>query len=206
MLKKKISQIMAATMILGVVSGIAPATNANAAEKTTKTSIEQKASNKLDEETMTQLGYAIEEMRIASDILSKGTNLKPQDVRRMRVFASTSIDRVRGLNIDSSNENYGHVQSLEQHYKRIFNVLVSIDNYVLEQLTYAVEEMRIAVNELNAGSKDYERVLTFAATALERIRPLGLDSESQHYNHYNWVVNSYDYVVNKISQTPSPLK
>ncbi|MDQ0151140.1 hypothetical protein ACFO6R_13715 [Eubacterium multiforme] len=206
MLKKKISQIMAATMILGVVSGIAPATNASAAEKTTKTSVEQKASPKLDEETMTQLGYAIEEMRIASDILSKGTNLKPQDVRRMRVFASTSIDRVRGLNIDSSNENYGHVQSLEQHYKRIFNVLVSIDNYVLEQLTYAVEEMRIAVNELNAGSKDYDRVLTFAVTALERIRPLGLDSESQHYNHYNWVVNSYDYVVNKIAQTPAPLK
>ena len=206
MLKKKISQIMAATMILGVVSGIAPATNASAAEKTTKTSVEQKASTKLDEETMTQLGYAIEEMRIASDILSKGTNLKPQDVRRMKVFASTSIDRVRGLNIPSSNENYGHVQSLEQHYKRIFNVLVSIDNYVLEQLTYAVEEMRIAVNELNAGSKDYDRVLTFAVTALERIRPLGLDSESQHYNHYNWVVNSYDYVVNKIAQTPAPLK
>lgn len=206
MLKKSISKIIAATMVLGVMSGIAPSINANAAEAPVKTAVEQKASNKLDEETMTQLGYAIEEMRIASDILSKGTKLKPEDVRRMRIFASTSIDRVRGLNIDPSNENYGHVQSLEQHYTRIFNVLVSIDNYVLEQLTYAVEEMRTAINELDSGSKDYKRILTFAATALERIRPLGLDSESQHYNHYSWVVNSYDYVVNKISQTPSPLK
>lgn len=205
MLKNKVSKILAATMILGVVSGLAPSVTSYASEINKKTSVEQN-SGKLDQETMTQLGYAIEEMRIAVDILSKGHNLKPQDVRRMRAFASTSIDRVRSLNIDQSNENYGHVKSLEENYTRIFNVLVSIDNYVLEQLTYAVEEMRIAVNELDSGSKDYERILTFAATALERIRPLGLDSESQHYEHYNWVAQSYNYVVNKISQTPTPLK
>ena len=109
------------------MSGIAHSINANAAEAPVKTAVEQKASNKLDEETMTQLSYAI-------------------------------------------------------------------------------EEMRTSINWLDSGSKDYKRILTFAATALERIRPIRLDSESQHYNHYSWVVNSYDYVVNKISKTPSQLK
>lgn len=157
-----------------------------------------------DSAVLEQLTYAIEEMKIALDELDNGSN----DFERIMTFAATSVERVRGLaseEIDKIPGGTGHYDWIEESYSEVLDTVTSNYNASYEQLNYAIEEMRIAVTELENGSKDFDRVMTFAATAVERVRP-EMEQKGTMYKYwgayYEDVSRLYGEVVETIASTP----
>ncbi|QAS62009.1 hypothetical protein [Clostridium septicum] len=256
MIKIKVKKIICAALASGVLIGVTPALNIVA---TTNEVIED---SNLTEEQLEQLNYAIEEMKIAIDLVDNADFTDGTSYERMVAFATASLDRVRGLEINNEHvewieESGDEVRDLTYRINRVLHAIKNVEivfsedrqdtvenkenvintlNLVLtqemevgilnnatlrsavnilhmyngkidspdvekpglteeqlEQLNYAIEEMKIAIDLVdNADFTDgtsYERMVAFATASLDRVRGLEISNE-----HVEWIEESGDEV------------
>lgn len=84
-------------------------------------------SNKLTEYQSENLNYAIEEMRIAIDILDNLDLTNIENHNRMIAFGTASLDRVRSLGITEEYSEWIYVEDIERLGNEIRNATYSLD-------------------------------------------------------------------------------
>lgn len=87
MIKKTFKKILSSAVATGLLMGGIPFLSANAA---TNESVEV---IKLSQENLQQLNYAIEEMRIAIDLVDNADFTNIDNYNRLLIFATTSLER-----------------------------------------------------------------------------------------------------------------
>ncbi|MGL4760046.1 MAG: hypothetical protein ACRCWG_01100 [Sarcina sp.] len=222
MKKKVLATILIAAGIVNT-AGVAFASELNESTQSTGVKVEiesEKDSEENDDEmgvvsdtAIDQLDYAIEDMRIAVDTLEKeGITVENKDY--ILRFGTQSIERVRPFfdELAGSKETKAHLVWINESWTRISKAVESFESIAgdgtaednmgvvsdaaLEQLHYAIEEMRIAINTLdNEGvtAENKETILRFGATAIERVRPIfdELQGSEETKGHLVWINESW---------------
>lgn len=234
----------------------APTVNKEKEEVKEESKEEKKEENKKEasQKDREQLAYAIEEMRIAINLLDTADLTNDSNYERLNVFYKTAVERIQGIevskdeqaHIDWIKEATNEIESKMYYINRVRhevnrvntvfetsrkdtlkNKQIVLDalgdsvevgrNYVnsitlnkamnmyhelyanwdnelekaLEQLNYAIEETREAVNVMEnkdlTVKENYDRMVAFMQAALDRLEGLyvleGLENYSEHMNN-----------------------
>lgn len=234
----------------------APTVNEEKEEVKEESKEEKKEENKKEasQKDREQLAYAIEEMRIAINLLDTADLTNDSNYERLNVFYKTSVERIQGIEVykdeqahidwikEAANEieskmyyinrvrhevnrvntvfeisrkdtlknkqivldalgdsvevgrNYVNSTTLNKAMNMYHELYANWDNELekaLEQLNYAIEETREAVNVMEnkdlTVKENYDRMVAFMQAALDRLEGLyvleGLENYSEHMNN-----------------------
>lgn len=234
----------------------APTVNKEKEEVKEESKEEKKEENKKEtsQKDREQLAYAIEEMRIAINLLDTADLTNDSNYERLNVFYKTAVERIQGIEV--SKDEQAHIEWIKEAANEIESKMYYINrvrhevnrvntvfetsrkdtlknkqivldalgdsvevgrNYVnsttlnkamnmyhelyanwdnelekaLEQLNYAIEETREAVNVMEnkdlTVKENYDRMVAFMQAALDRLEGLyvleGLENYSEHMNN-----------------------
>ena len=234
----------------------APTVNKEKEEVKEESKEEKKEENKKEasQKDREQLAYAIEEMRIAINLLDTADLTNDSNYERLNVFYKTAVERIQGIEVskdeqahidwikEAANEieskmyyinrvrhevnrvntvfetsrkdtlknkqivldalgdsvevgrNYVNSTTLNKAMNMYHELYANWDNELekaLEQLNYAIEETREAVNVMEnkdlTVKENYDRMVAFMQAALDRLEGLyvleGLENYSEHMNN-----------------------
>lgn len=234
----------------------APNVNKEKEEVKEESKEEKKEENKKEtsQKDREQLAYAIEEMRIAINLLDTADLTNDSNYERLNVFYKTAVERIQGIEVskdeqahidwikEAANEieskmyyinrvrhevnrvntvfetsrkdtlknkqivldalgdsvevgrNYVNSTTLNKAMNMYHELYANWDNELekaLEQLNYAIEETREAVNVMEnkdlTVQENYDRMVAFMQAALDRLEGLyvleGLENYSEHMNN-----------------------
>lgn len=234
----------------------APTLNKEKEEVKEESKEEKKEENKKEasQKDREQLAYAIEEMRIAINLLDTADLTNDSNYERLNVFYKTAVERIQGIEVskdeqahidwikEAANEieskmyyinrvrhevnrvntvfetsrkdtlknkqivldalgdsvevgrNYVNSTTLNKAMNMYHELYANWDNELekaLEQLNYAIEETREAVNVMEnkdlTVKENYDRMVAFMQAALDRLEGLyvleGLENYSDHMNN-----------------------
>lgn len=234
----------------------APTVNKEKEEVKEESKEEKKEENKKEasQKDREQLVYAIEEMRIAINLLDTADLTNDSNYERLNVFYKTAVERIQGIEVskdeqahidwikEAANEieskmyyinrvrhevnrvntvfepsrkdtlknkqivldalgdsvevgrNYVNSTTLNKAMNMYHELYANWDNELekaLEQLNYAIEETREAVNVMEnkdlTVKENYDRMVAFMQAALDRLEGLyvleGLENYSEHMNN-----------------------
>ncbi|CEN76533.1 Uncharacterised protein [[Clostridium] sordellii] len=234
----------------------APTVNEEKEEVKEESKEEKKEENKKEasQKDREQLAYAIEEMRIAINLLDTADLTNDSNYERLNVFYKTAVERIQGIEVskdeqahidwikEAANEieskmyyinrvrhevnrvntvfetsrkdtlknkqivldalgdsvevgrNYVNSTTLNKAMNMYHELYANWDNELekaLEQLNYAIEETREAVNVMEnkdlTVKENYDRMVAFMQAALDRLEGLyvleGLENYSEHMNN-----------------------
>ncbi|CEO30689.1 hypothetical protein [Paraclostridium sordellii] len=234
----------------------APTLNKEKEEVKEESKEEKKEENKKEasQKDREQLAYAIEEMRIAINLLDTADLTNDSNYERLNVFYKTAVERIQGIEVskdeqahidwikEAANEieskmyyinrvrhevnrvntvfetfrkdtlknkqivldalgdsvevgrNYVNSTTLNKAMNMYHELYANWDNELekaLEQLNYAIEETREAVNVMEnkdlTVKENYDRMVAFMQAALDRLEGLyvleGLENYSEHMNN-----------------------
>lgn len=234
----------------------APTVNKEKEEVKEESKEEKKEENKKEtsQKDREQLAYAIEEMRIAINLLDTADLTNDSNYERLNVFYKTAVERIQGIEVskdeqahidwikEAANEieskmyyinrvrhevnrvntvfetsrkdtlknkqivldalgdsvevgkNYVNYTTLNKAMNMYHELYSNWDNELekaLEQLNYAIEETREAVNVMEnkdlTVKENYDRMVAFMQAALDRLEGLyvleGLENYSEHMNN-----------------------
>lgn len=234
----------------------APTINKEKEEVKEESKEEKKEENKKEasQKDREQLAYAIEEMRIAINLLDTADLTNDSNYERLNVFYKTAVERIQGIEVskdeqahidwikEAANEieskmyyinrvrhevnrvntvfetsrkdtlknkqivldalgdsvevgrNYVNSTTLNKAMNMYHELYANWDNELekaLEQLNYAIEETREAVNVMEnkdlTVKENYDRMVAFMQAALDRLEGLyvleGLENYSEHMNN-----------------------
>lgn len=235
-----------------------PTVNKEKEEVKEESKEEKKEENKKEasQKDREQLAYAIEEMRIAINLLDTADLTNDSNYERLNVFYKTAVERIQGIEVskdeqahidwikEAANEieskmyyinrvrhevnrvntvfetsrkdtlknkqivldalgdsvevgrNYVNSTTLNKAMNMYHELYANWDNELekaLEQLNYAIEETREAVNVMEnkdlTVKENYDRMVAFMQAALDRLEGLyvleGLENYSEHMNNLN---------------------
>ncbi|CEN89258.1 hypothetical protein [Paraclostridium sordellii] len=233
-----------------------PTVNEEKEEVKEESKEEKKEENKKEnsQKDREQLAYAIEEMRIAINLLDTADLTNDSNYERLNVFYKTAVERIQGIEVSkdeqahidwikkAANEieskmyyinrvrhevnrvntvfetsrkdtlknkqivldalgdsvevgrNYVNSTTLNKAMNMYHELYANWDNELekaLEQLNYAIEETREAVNVMEnkdlTVKENYDRMVAFMQAALDRLEGLyvleGLENYSEHMNN-----------------------
>lgn len=127
MKKKLISGIMALAIVCCGTS-VAFATEKTNVDNSSKSSIENNVKVSIDSASHEQLNYAIEEMKIAIDLLDNADFTNIDNSNRMNIFGTTSLNRVRSLNIYNEEGWWSdHIEWIEESGNELRDAVYSIN-------------------------------------------------------------------------------
>ncbi|QAS62008.1 hypothetical protein [Clostridium septicum] len=148
MIKIKVKKIICTALASGVLMGVTPALNIAA---TTNEVIE---SSNLTEDQREELNYAIEEMRIAIDLVDNADFTDGISYERMVIFATASLDRVRDLEINNEHvewieESGDEVRDLTYRINRVLNAIKNVEIVFSKERQDTIENKENVINTLN---------------------------------------------------------
>ena len=115
---------------------------------------EEIENSQADEALLKELTYAVEEMRIAKDLFETADFTNKDNYDRMIIFATTSLDRSRALNIKEDHKWYGHIKWIEATGDRIRNATNSID-----RLLVAIDNVKTVFNPDRKDTVDNMKIV-----------------------------------------------
>ena len=148
MIKIKVKKIICTALASGVLMGVTPALNIAA---TTNEVIE---SSNLTEDQREELNYAIEEMKIAIDLVDNADFTDGTSYERMVIFATTSLDRVRDLEINNEHVEWieqsgDEVRDLTYRINRVLNAIKNVEIVFSKERQDTIESKENVINTLN---------------------------------------------------------
>ena len=148
MIKKTFKRILSSAVATGLLMGGIPFLSANAATNESVEAIQ------LSQENLQQLNYAIEEMRIAIDLVDNADFTNIDNYNRLLIFATTSLERSRGLGIenqyiDSIEESGNEVRELTYRITRVLQAINNVEIVFSEERNDTKENKENVINTLN---------------------------------------------------------
>ena len=195
MKKKFISGIMALAIVCCGTS-VAFATEKTDTNNSSKTSIENNSKTSMDSETHQQLNYAIEEMRIAIDLLDNADFTDIDNSNRMNIFGSTSLNRVRGLSIYNEEGSWTtHIDWIEESGNELRDSIPEIN-----RLQHAIRNVEIVFSaDRNDAIENKNNVIN----TLNQV----ITQQRESYSLNDATLRSATNILHKYaSQVASPLK
>ena len=195
MKKKFISGIMALAIVCCGTS-VAFAAEKTDVNNSSNISIQHNTKTSIDSETHEQLNYAIEEMRIAIDLLDNADLTNIENSNRLTIFASTSLERVRGLNIYNEEGFWtNHIEWIEESGDEIRDA-----SYSINRLQHAIRNVETV---FDSDRKDTIDNKNNVINTLNQVITEERESYSLNDATLRNAVNILHHYANEV---PSPLK